>query len=56
MNQVFRRQKGLPSAFISPEEMRKKFFLTTYELDGELMGGHLTSRTMAGSDNFIPAT
>ncbi len=42
MNQDFRKQKGLPSAFISPEEMRKKYFLTTYELDGKLLGGHLS--------------
>ena len=39
MNQDFRRRRGLPPAFISPEEMRKNYFLTTYESKGTLMGG-----------------
>jgi hypothetical protein len=42
MNQDFRKRRGLPPAFISPEEMRKNYFLTTYESNGTLMGGILS--------------
>jgi lipid II:glycine glycyltransferase (peptidoglycan interpeptide bridge formation enzyme) len=42
MNQEFRKRRGLPPAFISFEEMRKNYFLTTYELNGTLMGGILS--------------
>jgi len=42
MNQDFRTRRRLPAAFISPEEMRKNYFLATYESDGKLMGGHLS--------------
>jgi hypothetical protein len=42
MNQDFRKQRGLSPAFISLEEMGKNYFLTTYELDGTLMGGVLS--------------
>lgn len=41
MNQDFRKRRGLPPAFLSPEEIGKKYLLTTYELNGTLMGGHL---------------
>jgi hypothetical protein len=42
MNEDFRKQRGLPPAFISPEDVGKNYFLTTYELNGTLMGGVLS--------------
>jgi hypothetical protein len=41
MNQDFRKRRGLPASFISPEEMSRNYFLFTYERDGTLLGGHL---------------
>jgi hypothetical protein len=41
MNQDFRKRRGLPATLISPEEMRKNYFLFTYETNGTLLGGHL---------------
>ena len=41
MNQDFRKRRGLPATFISPEEMGNNYFVFTYESNGTLMGGHL---------------
>ena len=41
MNKDFRKRRGLPATFISPEEICKIYFLSTYERYGTLMGGHL---------------
>jgi hypothetical protein len=41
MHQDFRKRRGLPATFITPEEIRKNYFLFTYEINGTLMGGHL---------------
>lgn len=41
INRDFRKRKGLPSAMIPMEEMKKNYFLSTYEKDGVVLGGHL---------------
>jgi hypothetical protein len=44
INREFRKRKGLPSAMISIDEMKKSYFLCTFEKDGVLLGGHICIR------------
>jgi lipid II:glycine glycyltransferase (peptidoglycan interpeptide bridge formation enzyme) len=42
INREFRKVRGLPPAMITPNEMEKNnYFLSTYEYDGKVLGGHL---------------
>jgi hypothetical protein len=41
INRQFRRRKALPPAMISIDQMKKNYFLSTYEKDGVVLGGHL---------------
>ena len=41
INREFRKYKGLPPLPLSLDEMKKNYFLATYEKYGKVMGGHL---------------
>ncbi len=42
INREFRAGRGLPPSMITPNEMEKNnYFLSTYEYNGEVLGGHL---------------
>ena len=41
INRQFRKRKELPPCMISVDEMKKHYFLSTYEKNGVVLGGHL---------------
>jgi hypothetical protein len=53
INRQFRRRKALPPSLIPIDEMKKNYFLSTYEKDGVVLGGHLCIKDKGKFEIFM---